>query len=126
MGQRAGLHALLCNVLSSFGVWLLDPLNFTTDDLQTAIEREATRHVYYQPPSNIKIAYPCIVYSMSDIDTKFADNIPYIRQKRYDLTVIDKDPDSMIVDKVGNLPRCTFDRSYVADNLYHWTFSIYY
>lgn len=126
MGQRAGLHALLCNVLSSFGVWLWDPLNFTTDDLQTAIEREAKRHVYYQPPSNIKIAYPCIVYSMSDIDTKFADNIPYIRQKRYDLTVIDKDPDSMIVDKVGNLPRCTFDRSYVADNLYHWTFSIYY
>lgn len=63
---------------------------------------------------------------MSDIDTKFADNIPYLRQKQYDLTVIDKDPDSMIVDKVGNLPRCTFDRSYIADNLYHWTFTIYY
>lgn len=126
MGQRAGLHALLCNVLSSFGVWLWDPLNFTTDDLQTAIEREAKRHVYYQPPSNIKIAYPCIVYSMSDIDTKFADNIPYMRQKQYNLTVIDKDPDSMIVDKVSHLPRCTFDRMYIADNLYHWTFSIYY
>lgn len=126
MGQRAGLHALLCEVLASFGVWLWDPLNFVQDDLQTAIEREARRHVYYQPPANIMIAYPCIVYSMSNIDTKFADNIPYMRQKQYNLTVIDKDPDSMIVDKVSHLPRCTFDRMYIADNLYHWTFSIYY
>jgi hypothetical protein len=126
MGQRAGLHALLCEVLASFGVWLWDPLNFVTDDIQTAIEREAKRHVYYQPPVNIQIAYPCIVYSISNIDTKFADNIPYMRQKRYDLTVIDKDPDSMIVDKVGCLPRCSFDRMFVSDNLYHWTFSIYY
>lgn len=126
MGQRAGLHGLLCSILSSFGVWLWDPFNFETDNLQSAIEKEARKHVHYQPPSNIRIAYPCIIYSMSDIDTKFADNIPYLRQKQYDLTVIDKDPDSMIVDKVGNLPRCTFDRSYIADNLYHWTFTIYY
>lgn len=126
MGQRAGLHALLCEVLASFGVWLWDPFDFVRDDLQAAIEREAKRHVYYQPPPNVQIAYPCIVYSLSNIDTKFADNVPYMRQKQYDLTVIDKDPDSMIVDKVSNLPRCSFDRMYIADNLYHWTFSIYY
>lgn len=60
MGQRAGLHALLCEVLASFGVWLWDPFSFVKDDLQTAIEREAKRHVYYQPPPNVQIAYPFI------------------------------------------------------------------
>ncbi len=126
MGRPAGLHDRLCNILSSFGVWLWDPFNFEVDDLQSAIEKEARRHVYFQPTVNIRIAYPCIIYSLSNIDTKFADNIPYIRQKQYSLTVIDKDPDSMIVDKVSDLPRCSFDRHYTADNLHHWVFTIYY
>lgn len=108
MGRRVDLHEKLCDVLSPFA------------------EQDARRHVYYQPPPNVRIAYPCIIYSLSDIDTKFADNIPYVHLRRYSLTVIDKDPDSMIVDKVSNLPRCSFDRMYIADNLYHWTFSIYY
>lgn len=126
MGRRDGLHAQLCDILASFGVWLWDPFNFETDDLQSAIKKEAKRHVYFQPNTNIRIAYPCIVYQLSDIDAKFADNIPYIHQRKYSLTVIDKDPDSMIVDKVAALPRCSFDRPYVADNLYHWVFTIYY
>lgn len=126
MGRRAGLHDLLCSILSSFGVWLWDPFNFEVDDILSAIEKEARRHVYFQPTVNIRIAYPCIVYSLSNIDAKFADNIPYILQKQYSLTVIDKDPDSMIVDKVSELPRCSFDRHYTADNLHHWVFTIYY
>lgn len=103
MGQRIDLHNKLCEILASFG-----------------------RNVYYQPPPSHKIAYPCIVYSLSNIDTKFADNIPYIHQKQYSLTVIDKNPDSVIADKIASLPRCSFDRPYTADNLYHWVFTIYY
>lgn len=126
MVRRAGLHEWLCGILASFGVWLWDPLNFEVDDLQAVIEKEARRHVYFQPPSNIRIAYPCIVYSLSDIDSKFADNMPYMHQRKYSLTIMDKNPDSMIVDKVAQLPRCSFDRAYTADNLYHWVFIIYY
>lgn len=126
MAQRDGLHNLLCEILASFGVWLWDPFNFETQNLQDAINQEARRHVYYQPPPSFRIAYPCIVYSLSSIDTKFADNIPYAHQKQYSVTVIDKNPDSMIVDKVANLPRCSFDRMYTADNLYHWAFTIHY
>lgn len=108
MGQRAGLHNLLCNILRSLG------------------DTNASDHVYFQPPSNIRIAYPCIIYSLANIDTKFADNIPYAHQRQYSLTVIDKNPDSLIVDKVASLPRCSFDHPYTADNLNHWAFSIYY
>lgn len=126
MARRDGLHEMLWRILASFGVGLWDPLNFETMSLQDAIDQEARRHVYFQPPPSLRIAYPCIVYSLSNIDTKFADNRPYAHQRQYSLTVIDKNPDSAIVDRVAELPRCSFDRMYTADNLYHWAFSIYY
>lgn len=126
MVRRAGLHNILCGILSSFGVWLWDPFEFETDDTQEAIEQEAKRHVYFDPPTGFRIAYPCIIYSLADIDTQFADNLPYRHQRRYTVTVIDKNPDSSIVDKVLALPRCSFDRHFTADNLHHWAFSIYY
>lgn len=126
MAQRDGLHNILCDILASFGVWLWDPFEFEKDDIQSAIVEEAKKHVYFQPPTGFRIAYPCIIYSLAKIDTKFADNNPYFHQRRYTVTVIDKNPDSKIVDKVLQLPRCSFDRPYVADNLHHWVFSIYY
>lgn len=83
-------------------------------------------NVYFQPPESLKLNYPCIVYSRSDIDTKFADDIPYAHSKQYQLIVIDKDPDSSIPGKVALLPMCTFDRHYTANNLNHDIFDLYY
>jgi hypothetical protein len=61
-----------------------------------------TPHVYFQPPENVKLEYPCIIYKRDFADTKFADNEPYAFKKRYMVTVIDRDPDSDIPDKVHN------------------------
>lgn len=83
-------------------------------------------NVYFQPPESLKLSYPCIVYSRSDMDTKFADDIPYAHSKQYQLIVIDKDPDSSIPGKVALLPMCTFDRHYTANNLNHDVFDLYY
>ena len=95
--------------------------------LQTLLEALlGSRNVYFQPPSTVKMKYPCIVYSLSDIDTKFADNIPYSNKRRYQLTAIDANPDSVIPDKLALLPMCVFDRSYTADNLNHYVFNIYF
>lgn len=91
--------------------------------LETLLE---SRNVYFQPPPSVKMKYPCIVYSLSDIDTKFADNNPYSNSRRYQLTAIDPNPDSTIPDKLALLPMCIFDRSYTADNLNHYVFNIYY
>lgn len=85
-----------------------------------------TDNVYFQPPESLKLSYPCIVYSRSDMDTKFADDIPYAHSKQYQLIVIDKDPDSSILGKVALLPMCTFDRHYTANNLNHDIFDLYY
>lgn len=83
-------------------------------------------NVYFQPSSNLEMAYPCIVYGLNAGSTKFADNTPYHFMRRYGVTIIDEDPDSPIVDKVATLPMCTFDRAYKANNLNHTNYNIYY
>lgn len=83
-------------------------------------------NVYFQPPSSVQMQYPCIVYNRDFESTQYAGNLPYRRDKRYQVTVIDRDPDSTIPDQVGKLPKSAFVRSFVADNLNHDIFSIYF
>ncbi len=85
-----------------------------------------SRNVYFQPPSGHRMSYPCIVYERSKIETDFADNRPYRFSKRYRVTVIDKNPDSELPDKVAQLPMCTHDRHFKADNLNHDVFDLYF
>lgn len=83
-------------------------------------------NVYFQPPESIKMKYPCIVYHLADIDPVFADNIPYLKKRRYSVTVIDRDPDSVIRDKMSDLQACGFERQFTSDNLYHYVFNLTY
>lgn len=83
-------------------------------------------HVYFQPPNGMKMVYPCVVYSRSNIRTNHADNLPYRNAKVYDVMVIDRDPDSILPDKVKALPTSRFDRHFVADNLNHDNFQLFY
>lgn len=85
-----------------------------------------TEHVYFQPPPNIEIAYPCIVYKLNDIKTDFANNSPYRFMKRYLVTVIDRNPDSDIPMKVAGLAACLFDRAFASKNLNHYVFNLYF
>lgn len=89
-------------------------------------ELKGDEHVYFQPPDNVQMVYPCIVYSRDDANKKFAGNITYRYTKRYQVTVIDRNPDSELPDKVAALPLCTFNRFFVADNLNHDVFSLYF
>lgn len=95
--------------------------------LQTMLEQLlGSRNVYYNPPESIRMKYPAIVYSRDRIDTTRANNAVYSLHNGYSLTYIDEDPDNEMVDKIASLPRCRFDRSFVSDNLNHYTFTIYY
>ena len=76
MEKRIELHEIFCNILE-------------------------TRNVYYQPPESVKMKYPAIVYSRSDINNTFADDKVYIQSNAYEVTVIDEDPDSEIVKKIS-------------------------
>lgn len=85
-----------------------------------------SRNVYFQPPETVKLKYPCIIYTRSNIDINHADNIPYSKNKIYTVIVIDKNPDSTIPDKIADLESCSFERHYTSDNLNHDVFRLYF
>ena len=84
-------------------------------------------NAYFQPPENIKIQYPCIIYNLKNIDTRKANDILYKKRRSYDVTLITKDPDTKLVDDIlETFKYSRFDRHFVSDNLNHYAFSIYY
>ena len=96
-------------------------------ELQTLLEGLlGTSNVHFQPPPNIQMKYPAIVYELDDIHTDFADNRPYYSEKRYQVTVIDRDPDSGIPNKIAMLPKNSFNRFFVANGLNHTVFTLYF
>lgn len=102
MASRLKLHEELCEILG-------------------------TKNVYFQPPASVKMIYPCIRYSLSSVDSIYANDKNYKNTKRYEIIVIDRDPDSDIYEKILNhFEMCGFDRPYVSDNLNHWVLTLYY
>lgn len=102
MASRLDLHEELCTILGS-------------------------RNVYFQPPEKQLMRYPCIRYSLAGIDQKFADDKTYNRTNRYEITVLETQSDSVIHEAImDHFEMCSFDRSYVADNLYHKVLILYY
>lgn len=99
--RRQQLHEILCGVLGS-------------------------SNVYFQPPESVKMLYPAIVYSLDDIENRYADDGVYLSCRRYAVTVIDKDPDSPIIGRVAALPTCSYNRHYAKDNLNHDVFTIFF
>lgn len=83
-------------------------------------------HVYFQSPSNIKMEYPCVIYSRERIDNTHSNNNVYNQNFSFQVIVIDRDPDSIVTDKLSRFPKCKFDRRYTSDNLYHDVFTLYY
>lgn len=94
-------------------------------ELQTLL-KSFTEHVYFQPPTNIEMQYPCILYQRDHSRSEYADNRLYRRTKRYQVTVIDRDPDSELPDKVEDLPLCSFDRYFAAEHLNHHVFHLFF
>lgn len=96
-------------------------------ELQTMLENLlGSRNVYFQPPSSIKMSYPAIVYSLSGLNTKSADDIKYMMTNEYQLMYIDRSPDSDMVQNIGSLPKCSFNQHFVSNNLNHYNYTIYY
>ena len=96
--------------------------------LQTELEDLLlTGKVYFQPPSSIKLIYPCIVYKLDGFDTRYADSAIYKNKTRYSVILIDQNPDSSFpLTILSAFEYCSFDRYYIADNLNHYAFTLYY
>ena len=95
--------------------------------LQSKLEELlGSRNVYYQPPENLKMNYPAIVYSKTIPDIKRANDKIYLQKNCYEIIVISKSPDNPVIDKLIGLPYCSYDRNYISDNLHHDVFTLYY
>lgn len=79
-------------------------------------------NVYFQPPENVKLKYPCILYEIDNIDRLTADNEVYRINTRFQITYIDKEPNSMILELFNREIHFTSSRYYVADNLHHYIY----
>ena len=99
----------------------------TRIELQMLLENLlGSKNVYYQPPENLKINYPAIIYSKNSINKTNADDVGYRFATRYDLTVVDRRPDNPVILKLLELSYCSYDRHYPSDNLHHDSLTIYF
>lgn len=85
-----------------------------------------SRNVYFQPPESTRMSYPAIVYNRSTIRNTHASDGIYRQNHEYQVTVIDADPDSPIVDAVSKLPSCRYGNHFTKDGLNHDVFQLYY
>ena len=96
-------------------------------DLQGLLEELLeSRNVYYQSPESVKMQYPAIRYSKKNIQSSYANNSKYLMRDCYELIVISRKPDDPVIKRLLALPYCSYDRQYIADNLYHDVLTIYY
>lgn len=72
------------------------------------------------------LEYPCIVYGPGPGWTTFADNNPHIYTQQYEVSLIGQAPQPEKFMKLALLPMSVHSRSYVADNLNHDVFNIYF
>lgn len=105
-GNRLVLHDIFIDILGTRG--------------------KPVSRVYFQPPPSIKMEYPCIIYKRDDVQNFFSNDALYFGMKQYSVTVIDKNPDSLIHDKILSLRYCSFSTHFEIDGLNHDVYKLYY
>ena len=105
-GERLDLHDIFIDILGTTG--------------------KTPSRVYFQPPPSLKMEYPCIIYKRSNRKDLFSNDRKYLSLKKYSVTVVDKNPDSEIPDKVLDLPYCAYNTSFAVDGLNHDVYTLYY
>lgn len=84
-------------------------------------------HLYFQPPGEEGLKYPCLLYTKSSGDTLFANNKDYMYHRQYELTFIYEDPDDETPRNVmRQLDYCRANRHFITNNLHHDTMVLYY
>lgn len=102
MASRADLQTKLCKILGS-------------------------KNVYYQPPENLKLSYPCIVYEANKKDITYANDRVYSHENSYTVTLIYKNADYELPNSIlYEFSLIRHDRAFKSDNLYHDVYNLYW
>lgn len=83
-------------------------------------------NVYFQPSNNITMVYPAIVYQRAPANSVHADNQPYNVTDQYEVTIIDRNPDSQLRDAIAYLPTSRHSRSFIFEGLNHDVYNLFF
>ena len=96
-------------------------------NLQTLLETIlGSEEVYFQPGRNVTMGYPAIVYSVDGLETGWADNLAYKQDIGYQVVFIARDPDDETWLEIAGLPKSSFQRKEVVENLNHYYLNLYF
>lgn len=89
--------------------------------------QEICQNVYYEPPANVSLSYPAIIYSRDNDDSRYADDSTYIQRIRYTVNIITCSAcDTYIEEMKAKFQYVRFDRHYTHDNLHHNVFTLFF
>ena len=118
-----------------------DPMERRSDALiRELMDLLGTGEVYFQPSADAGtnafgenyiftgIEYPCFILKRTTAYQPHANDRNYLFRPGYEVTYINRDePDPEMIEQVMlHFPHCRYDRHFVADNLHHDVFMIYY
>lgn len=107
-------------------------------DLQVRRRRElsaklreilGSNNVYFQPPSNTMMKFPCFVYNRSNPYKLQADDNAYLLVGHYSVTYIDPDVErcmTMMTKILDSFEHISVERNFTSDNLYHDVYNLYF
>lgn len=106
-----------------------------TKDKRLKLSKElhalGTDNVYYQPPSSVKIKYPCIIYEERPNDERYADDSVYLAHDNWDVTIVrnyvDREKTAEIVENFkSHFKYRRHNQHFISDNLIHDVFQLTY
>lgn len=85
-------------------------------------------NVYFNPDSNIKMKYPCIVYTFESPQTMKADDKRYVMFNRYSITNIYRMGKNSLYNELMDLfPKYfTYDNNAISDGLNNDYYTLYW
>lgn len=94
--------------------------------LQAALLKIAPKAWYLRPADN-RMTYPCFLYRPSKPFVLHADNRAYAMRPCWNVIYISQEPSlSIIRQMMEAFEWLEFDREYESDNLFHYSFALYY
>lgn len=100
-----------------------------SDDFIAKLEATDTGKVYFQPPSSVKLVYPCWVIERITASQPRADDKTYFFRPGYKCIHMDRiepDPDFLYGVISDLFPHSVYQNHYTMDNIHHDQYLIYY
>ena len=113
MLKRFDVEKTLAEVFSIDGLWIWDTFNFVKDTVPIAIEREALRHVYFDPAPGTQFVAPTLAYTLLSEEAS--------GKRTYSAILIDNDNPSRYYTELKNKISATNEDVVKNGNLYYYS-----